>query len=379
MSAIFSETGSCTAVSACPAGGLESPQFVPRPPSVDFVCRKRPTTPTRTERVSSQTVADTCVDNDRGCISGRSRGGGGENGAGAVQADVPTEKATREGEEQVRKKPSSPPIEAADGTKRRPPTLETEDKEKPGEARCEDIVVVPSLTGGRVEVNPPRRAPRPAFDPRPEVPGTTTAASFAGDDTRGCREEDPAGSIENDATIVGGAEPATGKSSGSSMAAAVPSARPGYITDEKFDKVGLTVDRNQKADRGDRPSPLYGTTAVGEPPSAGSNSNGQSNPHAPTGDAARELMSSRNTRESSRHEQEPDLKTSSTIPGTASDELGGDLVSKLERLRVVRLTAMAVSDTIFSDAVATAIAAQSRAARYSPSGSGVCDVLETKS
>lgn len=147
MSAILSETGSFTAVSASSASGLESPQFVPRPPSLDVVCRKSTTVSTRTDRVSSQGAADTHVDDGRGCESGWS---GGAGGVDVVQAGALAESVTLEGGAVVANVPSSR-IEFVDGTKRRPSTQETVNKEKPDGVHCGDAAAASGMEGGNAE------------------------------------------------------------------------------------------------------------------------------------------------------------------------------------------------------------------------------------
>lgn len=320
-SAIFSETGSCSAVSTSTASGFGPPQFVPRPPSVDTACRPRATGSARVERVSSQ-YADTCVDSDRGCNNGRSGGGGGgDNGVGAVRMGDTSDKSIFKGEV-VAASTSSSPIEVVNGTNRRPPTLEPVGKEKPaGGGHLGGIGVGSGRVGGGIEVNPPRGASRPAHSLYAEVPPGTNRAASAGE-TRGPREEDGGDIVGTNRTRVIVAEAAAGRNGGASTAA-VTTARPGCTTNHSFDgEVSRTSDSNAY-----RPSPSNSTTAVVE-------------------------------HKSPRHRQEPALRTSSMAFGATGGELCGELAPEREGSRAARLTAIAVTDAIIGGAVATAIAAQ---------------------
>lgn len=146
-------------------------------------------------------------------------------------------------------------------------------------------------------------------------------------------------------------------------------ARTASAINQCFDEIGQTTDRNQGADRDvQRCSPSCKTVTVAGSQSTGSNSNGHSYPLHTAG-AAMQLMPSQNTHESTRHRQEPALRTSFAVVGTASGELGEELVPEREGLRMVRLTAISVSGTIIGDAVPMTIAGQSRGARFAPSGS----------
>lgn len=324
---------------------------------------------TKTASASSLCAADTDVENAPGCKSAWSGGGGGENEVDLARTGAPTDKATLGGKAVVANTSSSP-IEVGDGTKRNPSTPETGGKKK--QVHCGDIGAVSWPIGGNVDVNPTREATGPAFSPYPEAPGIRKASSAG--ETRGSPEEDPGGR-ENNRTTAVGAEAAAGTEGGSSVAALI-AARPGSATNQCFVEVDRIAHRNQGTDREEyRTSPSYGTTTIAEPQSTGSNSKDQDHADATVG-ASGQLVSSRSTHEPSPHRQEPDLRTSSsTVLGNASGELGGELVPEGVDLRAIRLTAIAVSDAIFGDAVATTIAAQSRAADFAPSGSNDTNAL----